>query len=404
MIKKYIKRDIYFKRLLQFIGKNLIKVITGQRRVGKSYFLFQIMDELIKRGIKKKEILYINKELFDFDFIKDYKDLLGFIKQEEKKGAVKAIFIDEIQDIIDFEKALRHLQAKGDYDIYCTGSNANMLSGEIATYLSGRYVEIEIFSLSYPEFIKFHKLPDDQETLMKYIKYGGLPYLINLPLDDDAVYDYLKNIYNTIILKDVIARFNVRNIAFLEKLVEFLADSTGSLVSAKKISDFLISQKIKISPNIVLNYLSCLSAAYLIFRVPRMEVKGRRIFEINEKHYFEDLGLRHSVIKYKQVDISKILENLVYMHLRVSGYKVFVGQINGKEIDFVAEKNGKTIYIQVAYLIIDEKTKEREFGNLLTIKDNYEKIVVSMDEGIGDGDYKGIRHIHVREFLGNEKI
>ena len=404
MIKKYIKRDLYFRRLRPFIGKNLIKVIVGQRRVGKSYLLFQIMDELAKNGVKKDSIIYINKELSDFGFITNHKDLLLYIKQQEKKGKVEAIFIDEIQDIADFEKALRHLQATEKYDLYCTGSNANMLSGEIATYLSGRYVEVEVFSLSFLEFLNFHKLENNQESLWKYIRYGGLPYLINLELSDELVYDYLRNIYNTIILKDIIARFNVRNLAFLEKLVEFLADSVGSLVSAKKISDFLISQKVKISANVVLNYLAYLSAAYLIFRVPRIELKGRKIFEINEKHFFEDLGLRHSVIKYKQTDIGKVLENLIYMHLRVSGYKVLVGQLDGREIDFVAEKNGKTIYIQVAYLITDEKTKEREFGNLLAIEDNYEKIVVSMDEGIGDSNYKGIRHVHIREFLSRQTV
>jgi len=398
MIKTYKKRDLYLKRLMPFIGKSLIKVIVGQRRVGKSYFLFQVMDELLKHGLKKSEILYINKESLDFDFVKDYKDLVTCIKKAEKKGKIKAIFIDEIQDIIDFQKALRHLQTMEKYDIYCTGSNANMLSGEIATTLSGRYIEMEIFSLSYAEFLDFHGLSESDDALLSYIKYGGLPYLVNLKLEDDIAYDYLKNIYNTIILKDVIARFNVRNLAFLEKLIEFLADNTGSLISAKKISDFLISQKVNISANVILNYLSYLSAAFLIFRVSRMEVKGRKIFEINDKHYFEDLGLRHSIIKYKQVDIGKILENLVYMHLRVSGYKVFVGQINGKEVDFVAEKDGKVVYIQVAYLMVDEKTKDGEFGNLLAINDNYRKIVVTMDK-LSGGDYMGIEQVHIRDFL-----
>jgi len=400
MIKTYIKRDLYLRRLKPFIGKSLIKVIVGQRRVGKSYFLFQIMDELIKRGIKKSEILYISKESLDFDFIKDYKDLVNFIKKTEKKTKVKAIFVDEIQDIEKFEKALRHLAATEKYDIYCTGSSANMLSGEIATYLSGRYVEMEIFSLSYLEFMAFHGLENNEDSFLKYIKFGGLPYLINLKLEDDIAYDYLRNIYNTILLKDVVARFNIRNIPFMERLIEFLADNIGSLVSAKKISDFLISQKIRISANVVVNYLECLSAAYLIFRVPRMEIKGRKIFEINDKHFFEDLGIRHSVIKFRQVDIGKVMENLVYMHLRVSGFKVFIGKIYDREIDFVAEKEGKTIYVQVTYLMADEKTKEREFGNLLAINDNHSKIVISMDKMAG-GDYKGIEHANIIDFLSS---
>ncbi|MDA3839502.1 MAG: ATP-binding protein [Patescibacteria group bacterium] len=398
MIKRYIKRDLYFNRIKPYINKNLIKVIVGQRRVGKSYFLYQLMDELISLGMKKSEIVYIDKESLDFDKISNYKDLGTYIKNIEKKNKVKAIFIDEIQEIENFQKTLRHWQSKNSYDIYCTGSNANILSGEIATILSGRYVEIEIFSLSYKEFLLFHKLEDIDDTLLSYIKYGGLPYLTNLKLEDDIAYDYLRNIYNTIILKDVVSRFNIRNVMFLEKLIQFLADNTGSLVSAKKISDYLLSQNTKMSTNVVLNYLSYLSSAFLIFRVQRIDIKGKKIFEINDKHYFEDLGLRHSVIRYSQVDISKVLENLVYMHLRVSGYRVFVGQLGKKEVDFVAEKNGKTIYIQVAYLILDEKTKEREFGNLLAINDNHKKIVVTMDKMI-KGGYKGIEHISIREFL-----
>jgi len=400
MIKKYKKRSHYLERLRPYIGKDVIKVIVGQRRVGKSYLLFQIMDELAKRGVEKSEIVYINKELFEFDAIKSYQDLVNYVKKEEKDGKKKFIMIDEIQDIENFEKALRHFHALGGYDIYCTGSNANLLSGELATFLSGRYVEIEVFSLSYLEFLLFHKLENNNESFMQYVKYGGLPYLINLELNDDVVYDYLKNIYNTILLKDVVSRFGIRNVALLERLVEYLADNVGSMVSAKKISDYLKSQKIKISPNIVLNYLSHLSASFFIFKAPRADIKGKKIFETNEKYYFEDLGLRHSLVRYSQGDINKVLENLVYMHLKVSGYNIAVGQMAGKEIDFVAEKNGKRIYIQVAYLITDKKTKDREFGNLLEIGDNYPKVVLSMDEN-AEGNYKGIKHINLREFLSS---
>jgi predicted AAA+ superfamily ATPase len=400
MIKKYIKRDLYLSRLKPYIGKNIIKTIIGQRRVGKSFLLFQIMDEILKTGVKKSEILYINKEFFDFDAIKNYADLLNFIKKQEKKEKKTAIFIDEIQDIVHFEKALRHLQASGKYDIYCTGSNANLLSGELATYLSGRYVEINVFSLSYKEFLVFHKLENNSEALIKYMKYGGMPYLINLELVDDVVYDYLKNIYNSIILKDVVARFNVRNLAFLEKLVRYIADNVGSLVSAKKISDFLKSQKIKISTNVVLNYLNKLALALLIFKVSRFDIKGKRIFEVSEKYYFEDLGLRHAILKYQQGDVNKILENLIYMHLKTCGFEVVVGKIGDKEIDFIAENGQKKVYIQVAYLIVDKKTRDREFGNLLAINDNHPKIVVSMDEVLLD-NYAGIKHMHVRDFLSN---
>ena len=258
MIKTYIKRDYYLDRIIPFIDKNIIKVIVGQRRVGKSYMLFQIIDLLKSRGVREEEIIYINKELEEFEPVKDYKDLLDFIKVKIKNRRKAYIFIDEIQEIESFEKALRSLQAEGSYDIYISGSNANLLSGEIATHLSGRYIEIKIYSLSYPEFLCFHKLADNNESLQKYIKYGGLPYLIHLELEDNIVYDYLRNIYSTILFKDIVARYKIRNINFLERLVEYLADNVGSLVSANKISDFLKSQKINISPNVVLDYLSFL--------------------------------------------------------------------------------------------------------------------------------------------------
>jgi uncharacterized protein len=401
MIKSYIKRPKYISKVAPFIDKDIIKIIVGQRRIGKSYLLFQIMDELVEKGIQKENILYINKELFEFDEIKNYRDLLKFVENKAGDERKRYIFIDEIQDIEQFEKALRHLNAKGGYDIYCTGSNANLLSGELATYLSGRYVEIEMFSLSYPEFLNFHKLEKGQASLSQYIKYGGLPYLVNLKLTDEVAYGYLKNIYNTILLKDVVSRYKIRNVAFLERLVEYLGDNVGSLVSAKKISDFLKSQKTKISPNIVLDYLSFLSSAFLIFKAQRADVQGKKVFEISEKYYFEDLGIRNSVIAYKQADINKILENLVFMHLKTSGYKITIGQLGKKEIDFVAEKTGERIYIQVVYLLTTDAVREREFGNLLLIKDNYPKFVVSMDEVVG-GKHKGIEQINIVDFLSRE--
>ncbi len=397
MIKTYIRRKYYLEKINPFIDKGIIKVIVGQRRVGKSYLLFQIMD-VIKEKRKTANIIYVNKELNEFEEIKSHQDLLKFVKKNTKAKRKNYVFVDEVQEIEQFEKALRSLNASGKYDIYCTGSNANLLSGELATYLSGRYIEVKIFSLSYLEFLAFHKLKNNRESFLKYIKYGGLPYLINLKLDDLVVYDYLRNVYNTILFKDVVSRYKIRNVSFLENLVKYLADNTGSLVSAKKISDFLKSQKINISPNIVLDYLSYLAQAFFIFKVPRSRIQGRKIFEINDKYYFEDLGLRHSIIGYRQIDINKILENLVFLHLQILGYEVTVGQLGDKEIDFVCEKRGKRLYVQVAYLITEENAK-REFGNLLAIKDNYPKLALSMDEMIDDSEYKGIKHINIRDFL-----
>lgn len=401
MIKKYIKRERYLKKIIPFINKDIIKVIVGQRRVGKSYLLYQIMD-LIKKENKNANLIYINKEFYEFESIKDSKSLLEFISKKIKiknKQERNYIFIDEIQDIKDFEKALRSLNADGNYDIYCTGSNANLLSGELATYLSGRYIEIPVYSLSYQEFLKFHKLDNNNDSFLKFIKFGGLPYLIHLELEDYIVYDYLKNVYNTILLKDVVSRYNIRNVSFLVNLVNYLGDNVGSLVSAKKISDFLKSQKINISPNVVLDYLLYLVESFFIYKVPRSDIQGKKIFEINDKFYFEDLGLRHSVVGYKQMDINKILENIVFLQMKYLGYQITVGQMREHEIDFICVKDHKKIYIQVAYLI-NSQNKKREFGNLLEIKDNYEKFVVSMDEMIDEeAQYKGIKYLNIRNFL-----
>jgi len=397
MIKEYISRQHYLDRIKPYIGKDVIKAITGQRRVGKSYLLFQIMD-LITASDPEAQIVYISKELYEFDFIDNYEALLAYIKDKAKAKKNRYVFIDEVQDIDQFERALRSLFAEGGYDIYCTGSNAGLLSGELAAYLSGRYIEIKVFSLSYIEFLDFHKLQNNSGAFLKYIKYGGLPYLINLKLEDDIVYDYLKNIYNTILFKDVVKRHRVRNIAFLERLVIYLADNAGSLVSAKKISDFLKSQKTNISPNVVLNYLSHLESAFFILKVQRSEIAGKKIFEIGEKYYFEDLGLRHTIIGYRQADIGRILENIVFLHLKRSGYEITVGRIGEKEIDFACEKTGGRLYVQVAYMITDQTVHDREFGNLLAIRDNFTKIVVSMDEMTG-GEFKGIRHMNIRDFL-----
>ncbi len=397
MNKSFIKRDVYLNKVLPYINKDIIKVIIGQRRVGKSYILYQIMD-LIKKSDPEANIIYVNKEQFEFDLVKDYRDLLAFIHDKSISKVKNYVFIDEVQEITGFEKALRDLAARNNYDLYCTGSNAMMLSSDLSTHLSGRYIEVPVYSLSFGEFLTFHKLEAGEEALLKYIRYGGLPYLKNLELKDEIVFDYLKNIYNTILFRDVVSRFGLRNINFLERLVDFVADNIGSLISSKKISDYLKSQSVKITPRVVLNYLSNLCSAFFIYKVQRIDVAGKKVFEVSEKYYFEDLGLRNAIIGYKQADLGKILENLVFSHLKFLGYKVYVGKLANMEIDFVGEKAGKKIYVQVAYLLPDAKTSEREFGNLMKIDDNYEKIVVSMDKLAG-GDYKGIKHMHILEFL-----
>jgi len=395
--QKYIPRNYYLDRIKPFINKNIIKVFSGQRRVGKSYLLYQLMD-YIKASENNPDIIYINKELDEFSNIKNHSDLIALIKKSKQKKKIRYVFIDEIQDIEDFEKALRSLFAEGGYDIYCTGSNANLLSGELATYLSGRYIEIKVYGLSYSEFLTFHRIKDSSLSFTRYLQFGGLPYLIHLPADDYIVYDYLKNIYSTIILKDVVARFNVRNVNFLEKLVRFLCDNTGNILSAKKISDYLKSQKFNISTQVVLNYLSHLVTAFLVYRVSRSDLSGKKIFEIGEKYYFEDTGIRNSIIGYKVSDINKLLENVVYQHMCIAGYSVSVGKVGDKEIDFIGEKSGEKIYVQVCYVLSDEKVVKREFENLLAVSDNYPKYVVTMDNIGKTASYEGINHLMVKEF------
>jgi predicted AAA+ superfamily ATPase len=308
------------------------------------------------------------------------------------------VFIDEIQDIQNFEAALRSLLLYEDLDLYITGSNANLLSGDIAGHLSGRYIEIVIYSLSYIEFLDFHSLTTSAESVEKYMKYGGLPYLKHLPLEDTVVFEYLKNIYNTIVYRDIINRYTVRNIPFLEQLVLFLAGNIGSIFSAKKISDFLKSQRTNMPANQVQIYSHYLISAFLVHKVPRYDMVGKRIFEIGEKYYFENIGIRNGIWGYRLEDRGKIIENVVYNHLLFKGYSVVVGVLNTNEIDFIAQKNGEKQYFQVALTINDIKTIEREFGNLKSIHDNYQKTVITLDAFSGH-THEGIKNISLEEFL-----
>ncbi len=394
-----LNRDAYLSRVKPYIDKDIIKVFTGQRRVGKSYLMLQVM-RFIECSSSSSHIIYINKEDYRLDKLRDADDLYQYIQENRSETEKNYIFIDEIQEIVGFEKVLRDFNARSDYDIYCTGSNSNMLSGELATHLSGRYIEINIHSLSFVEFMQFHQLDKSNATLHKFLKYGGLPYLIHLKLEDEIVFGYLQSIFNSIILKDVVSRHNIRNVNFLERLVKFLADNTGQILSARRISDYLKSQQVKLSINSVLNYLSFLSESYFIRPANRYDVVGKKVFEVQEKYYFEDLGLRHTLIGFRQVDIGKILENVVFNHLEFAGYTVRVGKLGDREIDFVAVKGNDTVYVQVCYLLTDQKVVDREFGNLLAIKDNYRKIVVSMDE-FAAGDVEGVEHQHVLDFLTN---
>jgi predicted AAA+ superfamily ATPase len=394
---KNYKREHYLQKIRPFFNKQLIKVLTGQRRVGKSYILHQIKEEIIAAN-PNANIIFINLEKLEFSHIQNFKQLSEYI-QSKTKPKHNYLFIDEIQDVEGFEKVLRSLVSEPDFDIYCTGSNAKILSGELATYLSGRQIEIKIHTLSYPEYLEFYDKEKNLETLNSYIRFGGMPYMINLEDIAEVKDEYLRNILNTIIFRDIVARYEIRDVSFLQNLIHYTADNIGSLVSANNINKFLKSQKINKTTQSIINYLDYFENSFSINKVKRINIHGKKILESGEKYYFEDLGIRNNIVGFNIADIHKIIENIVYNHLVFKGYKVFVGKMNDLEIDFVAEKNGETNYFQVAYLLKDETTIEREFGNLLKISDNYPKYVISFDTFSVPNTYKGIKHFLLIDFL-----
>ena len=400
-----ITRKKYTDRILGFLNKGMIIALTGQRRVGKSYILRDLAN-LINKSYQDANIIYINKEKKKYDNLKSHIELDAYLRDKISGDKSNYLLIDEVQDIEGFEHTLRSLNADEECQIIITGSNAKMLSSELSTYLGGRYIDIHIQSLSYKEFLEFHKLEDSQESLEKYLTFGGLPHLYRLGLENvDMVWEYIQNIYNTIVLKDVIERENIRNVTLFENLLSFVSDNVGQLVSGTSSSKYLKANKIELTLTSVLNYLKAAGNAYIINKVMRYDIHGKKLLETNDKYFFEDLGLRNILVgNNRERDIEKLMENAVYLHLRNIGYKVTVGAIPNGEIDFVAEKNGKRIYIQVAYLITNENTREREFGNLQKIKDNYSKYVVSMDPITMSRDYEGIEHISLRKFLLRDDI
>lgn len=393
----YFNRDHYFNSILPFVDDENVKFIVGQRRTGKSYMLFQVID-YVSDTYENPVIIYINKELTGFSGIVTAAELLDYIDKKSDPEATNFLFIDEIQDVKDFPAALKILLQKGNYDIYCTGSSNGIISAEIANFLDGRCIQFLIQSLSYEEFLLFHKLEDSHDTFLKYIKYGGMPYLHQLKLEDNMVFEYLYGSYNTIILRDIVARYNIRNIFFIDRINFFLAVNLGSLLTGKRISDYLRANHINISTKLVLEYLQFLEDAFFIKKIRRIDIKSGKIYEFNDKFYFTDVGLRNTLQPFTLKSINRVLENVVYNKLVDEGFDVYTGKLGSKRVDFVAIRGDKTVYVQVVNTIPDEKSHEKEFGTLLRIKDNHNKLVISMDESL-ESNYKGIGHIHIRKFL-----
>ena len=396
---KILTRKHYADKVDSWIGKGNIIVLVGPRRVGKSY----ILKDFIERHSQEEDInvIYVDKEKKAFKNIKTKDDLDNYIESFYLPGKHNCILVDEVQQIERFEESICSWYTEDNTDVIITGSNSKMLSGDLSTLLAGRYVEIRVHPLTYPEFLEFHGLEDSDDSLMIYLNYGGLPGLRQIGLDsDEHVWAYLSSVFNTIMLKDIIERHDIRNVPFLNNLIAFYADTTGKLTSANSISKYMKSQGENISSNLVLLYRSFYQEAYLLNAVSRYDIHGKRILESNEKIYWDDLGLRNLKAEGGMDSyIEKVIENAVYKHLCFLGYKVQVGVLGAGEVYFVCTKPDKTAYVQVTYLMGDQSTRNREFGPLEKIRDNHPKYVISATPLLTSRDENGIKHISLREFL-----
>ena len=398
------KRELYIEKIKPFIDKDIIKVLTGIRRSGKSVMLKLIMEELKQNKIDEKQFIninfenLINRELTTADKLHEY-----ILKKASEIKKKYYIFLDEIQEVKNWEKCINSLRVNEEYDfdIYITGSNAKLLSGELSTYLAGRYVEFVIYPFSFKEFLEtlksIQKSISIREAFQKYIKFGGMPFLYNLAFEEEPNLQYLKDIYSSIILKDITQRNKIRDTDMLERVISYLIMNVGNNFSATSISKFFKSENRKVSVETILNYIKAAEESFLIYRVSRDDLIGKKVLNVNEKYYIADHGMREAILGSNQRDINQIFENIIYLELLRKGYNVRVGKVDNLEVDFVCTKGNEKIYVQVAYLLASSETIEREFTSLEKIDDNYPKYVISMDEF--DMSRNGIKHINIIEFL-----
>ncbi len=399
-----IKRSIYLNHIVSLLDRGSMIILTGQRRVGKSCMLLQLQ-EWIEANVPNASVLFINKELYAFREITDADTLYEYADSHLSPEGKNYLLIDEVQEISGYENALRSLQAEERCQIVATGSNAYVFSSELSTRLAGRYIEIPIHSLTYREFLEFHGRQDSDVSMREYLRVGGMPGLCLYDISNERhISDYLCGVYNTVVLQDVVRREGVRNVSFVENLVTFLADNTGKLVSIRNIANTMTSLGTKTSDVATSSYIRYLCNAFLICATPRYDIHGKKLFEQNNKYYFSDHGLRNLLCGFNlRGSIEKVIENVVYNHLVVQGFKVAVGILRNAEIDFVATRQDLRIYIQATYLLASDEIVRREFGSLAQIKDNYPKCVVSMDPVSGDfPEYPGIRHLQLRQFLNTD--
>ena len=393
-------RNFYIEQFEKWKEKPLIKVITGIRRSGKSTLLKLFIEKLKNDGVNSSEIIFINKESLEFEEIQNYHNLYKFVKSVHDKTQKKLfLFIDEVQLIESWEKAVISLFSENAADIYIAGSNAGLMSSELASLLSGRYIEIKIFPLTFSEFLVFRNSYDSlEEEFNRFLKIGGLPGIHHLQYDIEVIYEYINSIFDTIVLKDIVKKHSIRNVAFLEKIILFILDNVSQIFSAKRVVDFLKKENRRTNTETVYNYIRHLQEAFIIQQVPRYDIKGKRFLEVREKYYLTEIGLRNAVLGYKKNDINQLLENIVYIELRKRGYQIYTGQFKDQEIDFIIEKHGKKEYIQVTYLLSTPETIKREFGSLISLNNNYPKYVISADKFFPE-DYEGIIHKNIIDFL-----
>ena len=396
-----IIREKYLNKIISAKDTEFIKVITGVRRSGKSTLMLMFKEYLLNNGINEANIIHINFESAMYDDIKNYKDLYKYVKENMKKGKMY-LLLDEVQNVDSWEKAINSFKIDFDIDIYITGSNAYLLSSELSTLLSGRYVEIKMYPLSFKEYLTFNNYSKEniEEKFNEYLKYGGLPAITLIKDNNELVLSYLNDIYNTIVKKDIIDRNNIKDIALLENIIKYLANNIGSSVSASKISDYLNSNKIVAKSNhqTIDNYLNMLEKSFIMYKADRTDIKSKSLLKTLGKYYIADSGIRNIILGFRNIDEGHLLENIVYLELLRRGYRVNIGKSNDYEVDFVAENPNEIKYYQVTRSLVNDDVKTRELRSLENIEDNYEKIILTMDKSINN-DYNGIKIINIIDFL-----
>ncbi|MDS1031939.1 ATP-binding protein [Porphyromonadaceae sp. NP-X] len=400
-----IERDFYITQLENFIDKPFVKIITGIRRSGKSSILILFKERLIAKGVSPEHIVYVNFESFIYADLRTAENLYNYIASKLAVSNEKNyLLLDEIQEVENWEKCVNSLLVDYNVDIYLTGSNSHLLSSELATFLAGRYVDIPVFTLSFKEYLRFRSSfskseePNKKEAFVQYLRLGGFPSIHIADYNEESAYKIVFDIYSSIILRDTVQRYHIRDVELLERVMRYVFDNIGNTFSGKNVADYFKSQQRKIDINTVYNYLNALEGAYIIYRVPRYDVKGKEILKTQEKYYLSDISLLYATMGYKDRMVSGVLENMVFLELKRRNYAVYTGNSDSREIDFIAEKQGEKLYVQVAYKLESRETVDREFSPLLDIRDQYPKYVVTMDD-FWKENVEGVQHVHISDYL-----